>query len=122
MTTDLECAAQVAWEYARGIRAPSGRSLQQGDDIAEAIRALSTEVPDTAEDEPQEPPDGWPMSPHLRAWMGYAHALRARLERMEGALHKLISYNEDIAAGLINYRPQDHIFVARQALAKEGKE
>ena len=34
------------------------------------------------------------------------------------ALQKLVSYNEDIRDGKINYRPQDHIDVARAALAK----
>lgn len=34
------------------------------------------------------------------------------------ALEKLRSYNEDIAAGRINYRPEDHMAVADAALAK----
>lgn len=47
-----------------------------------------------------------------------------RLEELAGenrglreALEKLKGYNEDIAAGRINYRPEDHISVAEAALS-----
>jgi hypothetical protein len=40
----------------------------------------------------------------------------ARIERLEAALRKVREYNEDIAAGRINYRPEDHIEVIDSAL------
>lgn len=36
-------AQKIAWEYARGLRTPSGTSLQQGDDIAAAIERAAGE-------------------------------------------------------------------------------
>jgi len=44
--------------------------------------------------------------------------LREQLATAAKALEKLISYNEDIAAGRINYRPFDHIAVAKFALPR----
>ena len=44
---------------------------------------------------------------------------RSALERisiLKTAMEKVISYNHDIAAGRINYRPQDHIQVLQEAL------
>lgn len=38
------------------------------------------------------------------------------------ALNKVRSYNADIAAGLINYRPHDHIQVIDEALASLASE
>jgi hypothetical protein len=44
------------------------------------------------------------------------------IARLRNALRKLRSYNEDIAAGRINYRSEDHITVANRALLEsEGK-
>lgn len=43
-------------------------------------------------------------------------SLAAQAERMREALEKLLSYNEDIIARRINYRPEDHAAVARAAL------
>ena len=49
--------------------------------------------------------------------------LLAQNRQLLGALKKLKSYNEDILAGRINYRPEDHIAVAREAIAAvESKE
>jgi hypothetical protein len=46
-----------------------------------------------------------------------SHAsLKARIEELEEALEKVRSYNVDIAAGRINYRPHDHIQVIDMAL------
>lgn len=36
--------------------------------------------------------------------------------RQRSALEKLISYNQDAIDGKINYRPQDHIDIARKVL------
>lgn len=49
--------------------------------------------------------------------------LRER-DAMVAALEKVRSYNVDIAAGRINYRPHDHIQVIDEALAvvERGKE
>jgi hypothetical protein len=47
---------------------------------------------------------------------------RPRQKELVEALEKLISYNEDIRDGKINYRPDDHIALARQALANTNKE
>jgi hypothetical protein len=38
------------------------------------------------------------------------------IERLRAALGKVRSYNVDIAAGRINYRPHDHIEVIDRAL------
>lgn len=46
-------------------------------------------------------------------------AMEVEMEQMRRGLEKLLSYNEDIAAGRINYRPQDHIAVARDALGDD---
>lgn len=37
-------------------------------------------------EEPIAPPDGWPMTPHLRAWTGYAFAIRQHAARLQGEL------------------------------------
>lgn len=41
-----------------------------------------------------------------------------RIEKLETALRKVRSYNADIAAGRINYRPEDHIAVIDAALSE----
>lgn len=41
----------------------------------------------------------------------------AEIQPLIEALEKLKSYNEAIRDGQINYRPEDHIFVAESALA-----
>jgi hypothetical protein len=43
----------------------------------------------------------------------------ARIAELEAALHKVRSYNADIAAGRINYRPEDHIAVIDAALTEK---
>ncbi len=40
VAAETDRTAVIAWEYARGIRKPSGTSAQQGDDIAAAIKAI----------------------------------------------------------------------------------
>jgi len=42
-----------------------------------------------------------------------------RIEALEAALREVRSYNVDIDAGRINYRPKDHIQVIDAALAPE---
>ena len=39
LRNERERCAMVAWEYARRLREPTGISMQQGDDIAAAIRS-----------------------------------------------------------------------------------
>lgn len=46
-----------------------------------------------------------------------SNIILAKLINAEAALQKLRSYNVDIAAGRINYRPHDHIQVIDEALA-----
>jgi hypothetical protein len=46
--------------------------------------------------------------------------LKARVVALEVALEKVRSYNVDIAAGRINYRPHDHIQVIDEALYPES--
>lgn len=52
-------------------------------------------------------------------------ALIAASPELLEALQKLLAYNEDIIAGRINYRPEDHAQVARAAISRatqaEGK-
>jgi hypothetical protein len=47
-------------------------------------------------------------------------SLKARIVALEVALEKVRSYNVDIAAGRINYRPHDHIQVIDEALYPES--
>jgi hypothetical protein len=42
-------------------------------------------------------------------------------ETLRRALEKIRSYNVDIAAGRINYRPEDHIEVIDAALATQDQ-
>ena len=41
----------------------------------------------------------------------------AHADRLANSLQKIASYNKDVLAGKINYRPEDHIAVADAALA-----
>ena len=50
-------------------------------------------------------------------WNTTTQTAEATIERLTRAIEKVISYNEDIDAGRINYRPKDHIEVLRAALA-----
>ena len=43
-------------------------------------------------------------------------SLKARIQELTAGLEKVRSYNVDIAAGRINYRPHDHIQVIDEAL------
>ena len=47
--------------------------------------------------------------------------LAGQREKLLAALKKLKSYNEDILAGRINYRPEDHIAVAEAAIQQAEK-
>lgn len=55
------------------------------------------------------------VSAHSHAVKGTFY--QTREVRLEAALKKLVSYNEDVAAGKINYRPEDHIEVANAAIS-----
>jgi len=44
--------------------------------------------------------------------------LKTRVAVLEAALRKVRSYNVGIAAGRINYRPEDHIAVIDAALSE----
>lgn len=60
----------------------------------------------------------WDGYTHEAPQLSHADAIEAAstIERLVEALEKLISYNEDIRDSKINYRPDDHIEVARRAL------
>jgi len=53
---------------------------------------------------------------HDKVTAAMIRQLLASEERLRAALEKLKSYNEDIRDERINYRPEDHIAVAREAL------
>lgn len=48
---------------------------------------------------------------------GDLEKLESRVEELTKALEKIRSYNVDIAAGRINYRPHDHIQVVDEVLS-----
>jgi LmbE family N-acetylglucosaminyl deacetylase len=49
-----------------------------------------------------------------------AHEQSQQIDALVKAMEKVRSYNVDIAAGRINYRPHDHIQVIDEALAAVG--
>lgn len=59
---------------------------------------------------------GTPIAKVMREAAARIRALEAEVGKLRGALEKVRSYNVDIAAGRLNYRPHDHIYVIESAI------
>jgi hypothetical protein len=57
-------------------------------DTLERLKAAEAGLPE----EPECPPDGWPINPLLRAWQIYAYTLRAYAAQMKAEYQQIVDY------------------------------
>ncbi len=82
-----------------------------GGPVYDELREAADEIERLKETYPYSELD---MDMHVEA---VTKDLKAEIEQLRAALKKVRSYNVDIAAGRINYRPQDHLAVIDAALS-----
>ena len=108
-----DAAYQKAVDYWKGAENDNARLMVEINAAEAQVAALREEVERLTRENVEVLYD-------YRKWNQRAETAEARLAQYEEALAKLRSYNVDVEAGRINYRPKDHIAVIDAALTPDN--